>query len=80
MLGLLHFVLAILVLPFRSKVRLEAKNAVLRPSAPPEASDPRGKHAAAKHLANIRAALVWSFSDRGDSDLSPSLPNDQARA
>jgi hypothetical protein len=30
MLGLLHFVLAILVLPFRSKSRLEAENAVLR--------------------------------------------------
>jgi hypothetical protein len=30
MLGLLHFVLAILVLPLRSKGRLEAENAVLR--------------------------------------------------
>ena len=30
MLGLLHIVLAILVLPFRSKSRLEAENAVLR--------------------------------------------------
>ena len=30
MLGLLHFVQAILVLPFRSKGRLEAENAVLR--------------------------------------------------
>jgi hypothetical protein len=30
MLGLPHFVLAILVLPFRSKGRLEAENAVLR--------------------------------------------------
>ena len=30
MLGLLNFVLAILVLPFRSKGRLEAENAVLR--------------------------------------------------
>ncbi|MDQ1387065.1 MAG: hypothetical protein QOF56_519 [Acidobacteriaceae bacterium] len=30
MLGLLHFVLAILVLPFRSKSRLVAENAVLR--------------------------------------------------
>jgi hypothetical protein len=29
MLGLLHFVLAILVLPFRSKGRLEAENAVV---------------------------------------------------
>jgi hypothetical protein len=30
MIGLLHFVLAILVSPFRSKSRLEAENAVLR--------------------------------------------------
>jgi hypothetical protein len=30
MLGLLHFVLAVLVLPFRSKGRLEAENSVLR--------------------------------------------------
>jgi hypothetical protein len=30
MLGLLHFVMAILVLPFKSKGRLEAQNAVLR--------------------------------------------------
>jgi hypothetical protein len=29
MLGLLHFVLAILVLPFKSKTRLEAENAVV---------------------------------------------------
>ena len=30
MLWLLHFVLAILALPFKSKIRLEAENAVLR--------------------------------------------------
>jgi predicted ATPase/DNA-binding winged helix-turn-helix (wHTH) protein len=42
-------------------------------SAAPEASDSRGKHAAAKHLANIRAALAWSFSDCGDGELASSL-------
>jgi predicted ATPase/DNA-binding winged helix-turn-helix (wHTH) protein len=42
-------------------------------SASPEASDPRGKHAAARHLANVRAALAWSFSDRGDSELASAL-------
>jgi hypothetical protein len=30
MIGLLHFVLAVVTLPFKSKLRLEAENAVLR--------------------------------------------------
>jgi predicted ATPase/DNA-binding winged helix-turn-helix (wHTH) protein len=42
-------------------------------SAGLEASESRGKRCLADHLANIRSALEWSFSKRGDSELASSL-------
>ena len=42
-------------------------------SATSPASDLKGTHAAAKHLGNIRSALEWSFSQRGDCELARSL-------